>query len=1081
MKRRGEASSSSHHGVPSAPEAKRPKPKAKLNPFSAFVSNQPVNVAASHLPSPLSQPHGKERRRSLLPSLRMPSDDYEEREDPPQLPSVSHDSRPHTPYRATSPSVASMGRAASASMDGGPLPPPPDIQHIEGEVWFIATKGALNTKKRDSSQWAVCEDHRLSIYSSWAESSRLVETMVFDRVRILFDYLHPHKHPSKIGGGGPATRRITIPLDQPLTAAQSRAAFHVRDPLASKTLAGYYYFGVEGVMRDADTGKLRRSLVVLSTDRPEDHRQWMEFWEEMQQRYPMVRTRNTGKGSVDLSSEWMSDFIFPQEQTSTSKAASHLQSSPPNTDHQSPFQSPILDDFLDRTQMPTLNSTQRLTDSSILAATAAQQVSIAMIEKEMTALVAEVEAQARDGITAVESATRAVLEADYSLHLLCDAVLPEVALTPLLTDAAPIPARFLGRKKTKREGDTEGDSSDESAKSLKSGNSDPLDLQTLQEEVRTLCALLLEQRNNSSSTSWNASAASGKTTTTAVLPQNNAEANLASSEESVCSSTPLPGDALKELETLRTENAALREQYIVHEETVRHRIEDALSTWMRAAAPTDAKKDFSLYAVANEALVCSLVQAATTSIGSDVGAAQQDMEPPSLHQTQRSSLTTDDELTASTRSDVGVLLSLPGEATTALPLPSPYDIPHSKNYGDQALYYRKGSISCQLPPPLKHSLQNFTMEHQRRIAVVEELPVERNESSIEVDESTLLTLALRAIVDAFQRLITPPPSSLSSPVSPSKILEDAAEEASHSSIANSSDAIDQAHITTPTVAVAASTSPDRSGRGSGGRRQSSLRPLSPRGHEAVGEYIAAIQSCLSHNSVSTVGTNDMAPPQNKSGEDEVDVEDQDAALKEAVTHSANEVVSWLRDLLTMATSTTAYLRHLEELSSEAPLFMSIEMKDSRSNLVSHSDVAEKQNGDASAVTASRGSTFFLSSLEERYHLEDRLHYCIAMYTSAMRDLREIHDSFYALLFGPVQVTPVLALFSSSEEEEEARHLTASHNNVAPVYSLPELRSRASALLGASSLTEVISFQQEMLSGLHRHSPAPPRSRSPFSA
>lgn len=88
---------------------------------------------------------------------------------------------------------------------------------IEGELWYIAGHEGLgracgNTQiplHADSPhpQWVVCENQRLSVYSSWGSSSRLLAHMPFEQVRVLFYFRHHHPHVVQEAAVRPVTQR----------------------------------------------------------------------------------------------------------------------------------------------------------------------------------------------------------------------------------------------------------------------------------------------------------------------------------------------------------------------------------------------------------------------------------------------------------------------------------------------------------------------------------------------------------------------------------------------------------------------------------------------------------------------------------------------------------------------------------------------------------------------------------------------------------------------------------------------------------------------------------------------------------
>ncbi|CAD2214504.1 hypothetical protein, conserved [Angomonas deanei] len=298
--------------------------KSSKTNFSAFTGKQSsasVSPGRSRSSGSRASKAAGGPRKSMLPSLRVPvanPEDYDDGspEDAAVTPRVTEELRQPSLSLASSP-----GKVRPSLTD--PLQPMGDIQRIEGELWYVTAKTGPGKKvggRVGSPQWVVCEDQRLSIYSGWGGKSRLLEEMQFDRVRLLFNFSHLHKHNEETLSGGPSTRRIS--LQKGAVAPKN----HFKPRVQDKKLACYYYFGVEGIKREVETGRYRRQLIVLSTDQPDDYKIWINFWTEMAELRPMVGNREMSfsmspshmeDGGPQLEG-WDPNFEFPQEHPASS-------------------------------------------------------------------------------------------------------------------------------------------------------------------------------------------------------------------------------------------------------------------------------------------------------------------------------------------------------------------------------------------------------------------------------------------------------------------------------------------------------------------------------------------------------------------------------------------------------------------------------------------------------------------------------------------------------------------------------------------------------------------------------------------
>ncbi|CBZ38051.1 hypothetical protein, conserved [Leishmania donovani] len=686
----------------------------------------------------------------MLSTLRIPVHEEPEEEEVPASP----DPYATSPFRGASPSIVSMVRAGSISSEN--MPPPPDIQHIEGQLWFVTGKNGPG-KKHASAQWVVCEDQRLSVYSSWANSSRLVEEARFERVRILFDFLHPHRHPEVMGSGAPQTRRMTIHRNESRTTAESRYAFHIRDPCDAKTLAGYYYFGVECVMRDPLTVRLRRSLAVFCTDHPEDHRKWLDFWEEMQVRYPMLRNRNAAAMSMDISSELMSEFVFPPQAVKPvvggkSEEDTDLVSSPG-------LPSPIGrdEDSLATTRAPKWTDsehgqphwkgcTQPLPFAS-LGSTSADGVRGSLLgdvaaggedaeaggSEQWLALLVDAERQAREGIELIEAATRSVLEANQALRDLFHHVAP--------TATVPSPVAAVCSK-------DEGSAGDDAASGVPMRDGGMM--RALQAELRALCTAFKRAKS--------------RAFTSAPAPE-----TLIPAESTAVANQVLLAAYERELEVLRTQNATLRRELDTHAATAVARVERALGEWTLTSTVdivvsdaengggghevADASADRQRYLAADEALVRALVEAAlvqessTAAFDSSGGAASSAQvntqgESASTPQASHATLSTDADGYGGVIS-AGRLLSTASDSRQLCRA-------HSGEAQLSDATSAAGDLAASLPALVQQHLSAFATEHGRRLGSTDLA------RSLSTDRDSLLYHVVDEVVTAFKDLIDAP-------------------------------------------------------------------------------------------------------------------------------------------------------------------------------------------------------------------------------------------------------------------------------------------------------------------------------------
>ncbi|CAM43354.2 conserved hypothetical protein [Leishmania braziliensis MHOM/BR/75/M2904] len=648
----------------------------------------------------------------------------------------------------------SMLRVASISSENPP--PPPDIQHIEGQLWYVKGKNGPG-RKHASLQWVVCEDQRLSIYSSWANSRRLIEEMCFERVHILFDFLHPHKHPEVLGSGAPQTRRLSIHRNEPRTTAELRYAFQIRDPCDVKTFAGYHYFGVEYVLRDLSTERLRRSLAIFCTDHPDDHRKWRDFWEEMQVRYPMVRNRSATSMPMDMSSELMSEFLLPsqaarravegQSKQDTDSVSSSCLPSPINQD----------DDNLTGTRTPEWTDSEHRQLHSrgstppppfvLLGSTTTDGVHQNLLgnlragdEKvqaesiaQWIALLVDAERQAREGIELIEAATHSLLEANQKLRDLAYHVLPAATFPPSMGLAC---------------GKGEGSACDGTSGGVSIRDGDTI--HSLQAELKELLVALEEVKS------------------AAAYPTSAPEA-LASAESVAASNQELLATYERELAELRAQNATLRSELDTHAAIATERVERALDEWTRAGvvdiADGDTEHEGSgrrgtnvvspasrqRYLTADEALLRALIEAAlgresstaafAASSGSSSSAqvSTQDGSASDLQASHSASSTNADEHDGA--------ITAGQSLGTASDSHQPWGA-LSRDARLSSAMSAAGALTASLPELVQQHLSTFAAEHDRRLGGPDSAP----SSSIE----GVLYHVVDEVVTAFNHMVNVP-------------------------------------------------------------------------------------------------------------------------------------------------------------------------------------------------------------------------------------------------------------------------------------------------------------------------------------
>ncbi|KAL7702281.1 hypothetical protein NQL31_000824 [Lotmaria passim] len=587
----------------------------------------------------------------MVPRMRVPVREGDDDDEGPAAPDVkgeSPDLYSTSPFRGASPSIVSMGRAGSVTSEV--MPQAPDIQHLEGELWYVTGKSIPGKKKHATAQWVVCEDNHLSVYSSWAQSSRQLEEKQFERVRILFDFLHPHKHADTVGGSVPQTRRLTLQRNQPRTTAESRVIFDMRDPLRGKSLAGYYYFGIECIIRDAATGKLRRFLEIFCTDRADDHRKWISFWEEMQLRYPMVRNRDANATSMELSSEWLENFVFPH----ASAKSPPQSSSEVNSSHMLSF---IDDDHFSATRAPrsgaappNASCTPINSPTSVLSQLKAGlssgegRSSLARLPESASALhggaavrrnlfsvteaaeqsrdvlllsLAETERAMRESVECAEMALRGMLMAHCTLRSLAVRTLHEAEL-PQTTFLENVVVRSDG-------GDSSKQSKVDKAGDRPSADRDIID--ELQAELKALCGALEQKQALPEVTTVDATPAKadhdGSTATNDVWK---------SPDAAVVSAATL-ADYERQLAEVRDENARLREEFKGLAGAAVERVEAAFAMWTETglsespaaeAETAPAREQHALnqlYLSADDTLVRALVDVAVDREGTTATSA----------------------------------------------------------------------------------------------------------------------------------------------------------------------------------------------------------------------------------------------------------------------------------------------------------------------------------------------------------------------------------------------------------------------------------------------------------------------------
>ncbi|CBZ30695.1 conserved hypothetical protein [Leishmania mexicana MHOM/GT/2001/U1103] len=916
----------------------------------------------------------------MLSMLRVPVHEEPEEEEVPASP----DPYAMSPFRGASPSIVSMVRAGSISSENMPLPL--NIQHIEGELWYVTGKNGPG-RKHATAQWVVCEDQRLSVYSSWAKSSRLVEEARFERVRVMFDFLHPHMHPEVMGSGTPQTRRMTIHRNEPRTTAESRYAFRIRDPCDAKTLAGYYYFGVECVMRDPLTMRLRRSLAIFCTDHQDDHRKWLDFWEEMQVRYPMLRSRNAAAMPMDISLESLSEFVFPQQVAKPAVGGKGED----NTDAvNSPgLPSPIgRDDSLDTTHAPKWTdsehgqpdwkgSTRPLpfvssgrasaggVRGSLLGDVAAGgEEDKAGGSEQWLALLVDTERQAREGIELMEAATRSVLEANQALRDLFHHVAPTATV---LSPVAAVCSK------------DEGSAGDDVASGVAMSDGDMM--RALQAELRALCAALERAKSQ------------------AFTPATAPEA-LTSGESAAVSNQVLLAAYEQELAELRVQNTTLRRELDTHAATAAARVERALGEWTLTGTVdivvsdaegggdghevADASADRQRYLAADEALVRALIEAALVQESSTAAFDSSSAVASSAQvNTLGESASTPQapHATLSTNAD-----GYDGANTAGRPLGTASDSHqlHRAHSGEAQLSDASsatGDLATSLPALVQQHLSTFATEHGRRLGNPDLA------RSLSTDRDSLLYHVVDEVVTAFKDLVDAPHIDT-----------------------GISKADGNVGVSAPTATVVSSWLSvlhrcllHRLGvvgvvRGAGASNQSPLAAAEVGGpatdaasavEAAAGDDVTRCRPPAGDSS--NVRQSSSLPP----------LTDEEIAIVGDLHHSAHDVVAWILDLLGERQRYAAYVTTLDSLTCRHDVFRPLEeVQGELERATGRCEAAAASSAaDGNAEDSEKHTVDGSDGLRVECRLKERLQHAMAAFGSRREEAAVLRRLLTAILYG----------------------------------------------------------------------------------
>ncbi|CBH11018.1 hypothetical protein, conserved [Trypanosoma brucei gambiense DAL972] len=219
------------------------------------------------------------------------------------------------------PSVIPALQAISAVRRAGALMArvmSPTADRIEGELWYIAGEYGPGKGNAAAPQWVTCDRHRLVVWSSWCGQGRIIDTVSFDRLRLILNFSHAHTH-KVCQRQAPVTRysaakNFSLPSARgsrspPQTFRRGTTTFARKKKLGAiatgrirayggTSMPRYYYFGVEFTcLYRTEDGRnhRRRRVMMFATDVQHDLITWLQFLSDVEVK--KVRETVCGGGS----------------------------------------------------------------------------------------------------------------------------------------------------------------------------------------------------------------------------------------------------------------------------------------------------------------------------------------------------------------------------------------------------------------------------------------------------------------------------------------------------------------------------------------------------------------------------------------------------------------------------------------------------------------------------------------------------------------------------------------------------------------------------------------------------------------
>ena len=116
------------------------------------------------------------------------------------IPIVHHDGQSSSLGLESHPPIDPHAWSRSAKGLAEPHPMPPakgsPLPSIRGELFYVSDR--LGPRKSQHPQWVVCQDGRISIYSTYSHQASLLEETPFDDIQLSFNF--SHREGSERGG-----------------------------------------------------------------------------------------------------------------------------------------------------------------------------------------------------------------------------------------------------------------------------------------------------------------------------------------------------------------------------------------------------------------------------------------------------------------------------------------------------------------------------------------------------------------------------------------------------------------------------------------------------------------------------------------------------------------------------------------------------------------------------------------------------------------------------------------------------------------------------------------------------------------